>query len=428
MMMTREQAVKFLINRPVAFAHMLGFNKLTEIHNDWIIDMMCGEDDTTLQGHRGSFKTTCLSVALSIIIVLRPNAHTLFMRKTDTDVKEVIRQVSNILKDPHMLYFVKVIYGTNLKLTTDSSTEISTNLCQDIKGTSQLVGVGIGSSLTGKHYDRIFTDDIVNLSDRISRAERERTKIVYQELQNVKNRGGRIYNTGTPWHKDDCFKLMPPARKFDCYTTGLISAEELEAIKDSMVASLFAANYELRHVASDDVIFTSPQSGADNSIVRDGDCHVDAAYDGEDWTAFTIMKIKDGKFYVLGKCWRKHVDDCEDDIIKIRKEFTAGKIMCETNADKGYLAKDLKKRGERVYTYHESMNKHVKITTYLKSVWRNVIFVEGTDEDYINQICDYNENAEHDDCADSLSSLIRSKWNKAKDDEYKPLWNKEVSR
>lgn len=424
--MTREQAVNFLITRPVDFAHMLGFNKLTELHNDWMIDMITGSEDTTLQGHRGSYKTTCLSVALSIIIILLPNHHTLFMRKTDTDVKEVIRQVGNILKDPHTLYFVQCIYSVNLKLTTDSSVEISTNLCQDIKGTSQLVGVGIGSSLTGKHYDRIFTDDIVNLSDRISRAERERTKIVYQELQNVKNRGGRIYNTGTPWHKDDCFKLMPNPKKYDCYSTGLISTDELKAIRDSMVASLFAANYELRHVASEDVIFTDPQLHADASMAEQGDCHIDAAYNGEDWTAFTIMKMHDGKLYVLGKCWRKHIDDCEDDIIAIRKKFNAGKISCETNADKGYVAKDLKTKGERILTYHESMNKHVKITTYLKSQWPNVIFVEGTDEDYVNQICDYNEHADHDDCADSLSSLIRSKWNKIQkstsyDNKYEPF-------
>ena len=191
--MTRHEAVNFLLNHPVQFAHMLGFTKLVEpLHDSWIKDMMLGNGDSTLQGHRGSYKTTCLSVALSLIIILLPNAHTLFMRKTDTDVKEVIKQVGNILKDPHTLYFVRCIYNADLKLTVDSATEISTNLCRDIKGTSQLVGVGIGSSLTGKHYDRIFTDDIVNLSDRISRAERERTKIVYQELQNVKNRGGRI--------------------------------------------------------------------------------------------------------------------------------------------------------------------------------------------------------------------------------------------
>ena len=68
--------------------------------------------------------------------------------------------------------------------------------------------------------------------------------------------------------------------------------------------------------------------------------------------------------------------------------------------------------GERVAIYHESMNKYLKITSYLKAEWRNVVFVQGTDKEYIDQICDYNENAEHDDCPDSLASLIRKLWNR----------------
>lgn len=56
--------------------------------------------------------------------------------------------------------------------------------------------MGIYASLTGKHADIVITDDIVNIKDRVSRAEREKTKLQYQELQNVKNRGGRFINTG----------------------------------------------------------------------------------------------------------------------------------------------------------------------------------------------------------------------------------------
>jgi hypothetical protein len=33
--------------------------------------------------------------------------------------------------------------------------------------------------------------------------------------------------------------------------------------------------------------------------------------------------------------------------------------------------------------------------------------VDGTDEDYINQICEFNEFADHDDAPDSLASIIR---------------------
>ena len=208
-MMTRTEAVNFLIKKPYKFAHLLGFNKLTKLHNGWMKKMLKAKNDHTLQAHRGSYKTTCVSVVLALLIILLPNKRILFMRKTDSDVKEIIKQVQNILMDPHTQVFVQAIYGVQLKLVTASATEVTTNLTTDVKGTSQLVGIGTGASLTGKHFDIIFTDDIVNVQDRISKAERDHTKIIYQELQNIKNRGGRIFNTGTPWHKDDAFSLMP---------------------------------------------------------------------------------------------------------------------------------------------------------------------------------------------------------------------------
>lgn len=401
---------------------MVGFTKLTELHNIWIKDMFNGNDNKTLQAHRASYKTTCISICLSIICILKPNIKTLFMRKTDADVKEIIKQVQKILQDEHTRYFVQCIYNCDLKLTVASATELSTNLTTDPRGTSQIVGMGLGSSLTGKHFDRIFTDDIVNVNDRISKAERDRTKLIYQELQNIKNRGGRIYNTGTPWHSDDAFTLMPNPDKWDCYSTGLMSDEDIEKVKGSMTASLFSANYELRHIADDDIIFTTPQTGADPAMVEQGIAHIDAAYGGEDYTAFTICRKVEDKFYVYGRIWRKHIDDVEDEVISLRKQFNAGNIFCEDNGDKGYLAKDLRKKGERAIVYHENMNKFLKITSYLKAEWKNVIFVAGTDDAYINQICDYNENAEHDDAPDSLASLIRQLWSKRKNN-YQPIWN-----
>ena len=414
--MTREQAVKFLITKPASFGRLVGFTKLTDLHNAWILDMLKGEGDRTLQAHRASYKTTCVSIALALIIILLPNKRTLFLRKTDSDIKEIIKQVQKILKDPHTQYFVQCIYGVNLKLTVESATEINTNLTTDIRGTSQLVGMGCGSSITGKHFDRIFTDDIVNVNDRVSKAERDRTKLVYQELQNIKNRDGRIFNTGTPWCKDDCFTIMPEAEKFDCYSTGLISDEQLEVIKKSMTRSLFAANYELRHIAAEDVIFQNPQTGADPAEVEQGECHIDAAYGGEDFSAFTIVKKQGNIFYVYGRLWQKNIDDCLDEIQRLRAQFNAGKIYCEDNGDKGYLAKELRNRGERAIIYHENMHKFIKITTYLKAEWENVKFVAGTDKAFIDQICDYNENAEHDDAPDSLASQIRRLWKKKESD------------
>lgn len=421
--MTRSQAIDLLKNKPVKFARLLGFDKLKPLHNEWIKEMLCGKDDYTLMSHRASYKTTCVSFALAITIILLPRYRTLFIRKTDVDVKEVIKQVQKILLDPHTQYIVQIIYGVKLALTAQSATEISTNLASDIKGTNQLVGIGIGSSLTGKHFDRIFTDDIINVNDRMSKAERDRTRLIYQELQNIKNRGGKIFNTLTPWHPESAENLMPNVHKFDCYETGLISDNELEQIKSKMIPSLFACNYELRHIASEDVIFTNPQIGADPSLAEQGIAHIDAAYGGEDYTAFTICRKYDGKYYVFGKLWQKHIDDVQDKIIDLRKNFNVGKIYCEDNGDKGYLAKALRQKGEKGVTYHENQNKYLKITIYLKAVWEDVVFVEGTDAAYINQICDFTEDADHDDAPDSLASLIRLIWRKkSTDNTYTPIW------
>ena len=339
-------------------------------------------------------------------------------------MKEVIRQVQKILLAPATKVLVSTIYGTELKLPVQSATEITTNLTCDTKGTNQLVGMGIGSSLTGKHFDRIFTDDIVNMKDRVSRAERERTKIVYQELQNIGARGGRIFNTGTPWHPDDAFTIMPEAEKYDCYHPDIrkiIDEKTLAKKRESMTATWFASNYELRFVASDDVIFTHPKTGEEAAKAENGIAHVDAAYGGEDYTALTICNKQDGIYHVYGRLWRKHVDDVIDEIAKEYGRFRCGKIYCEDNGDKGYLAKQLSAAGMRARTYHESTNKYVKIASILKGEWNNVSFVDGTDEEYINQVCDFCEDAAHDDAPDSLASAVRILLKK-KDGDFVPLW------
>lgn len=338
------------------------------------------------------------------------------MRKTDNDIKEVLTQVKKILQSEQMRYFVQCIYGVNLRLTTSTANEISTNLSTDIKGTAQLVGLGLGSSLTGKHFDLIFTDDIVNVQDRISRAERDRTKLIYQELRNIVNRGGRIFNTGTPWSRDDAFSLMPNPEKHDCYSTGLMNEAEIAELKEHMTASLFAANYELRHIAEEDVIFDSPKTGAEPCLVEQGECHIDAAFYGEDYTAFTVMKKHDGKYYVYGRCWRKHVEDCYAEMIQDYERFMCRRVSLETNADKGMVGKELRNMGLRVNLYSEKMNKYLKVVTYLKTIWKDIVFVQGTDEEYISQICDFNEHCEHDDAADSCASLARILWNRKEND------------
>ena len=417
----KKQIFDLLWTNPIEIGHWVGFHDLTEMNNDWLKHFLYDTEDQTLQGHRGSYKTTTLALFFALHLIEKPNESVLFFRKTETDVREVLKTTSNILKSGCIKEIVRMIYDKELILLVDTSYAIHTNLATSIKGSSQLVGLGIGTSITGKHADIVVTDDIVNVNDRISQAERERTKLAYQELQNIKNRGGRFINTGTPWHKEDCFTLMPNPRKYDCYESGLMTKEQIEYIKERMSPSLFAANYELRHIASEEVIFFDPVKGADPCMVQNGLAQLDSAFYGEDYTAFTIAREVNGKIYVLGKMWRKHVEDCYPFIIDLYNKFLCGKLYTERNADKGMVARDLKNLGVRTVTYDEGMNKYIKIVTYLKAIWKDVIFVEGTDEKYIEQICDYTEDAAHDDAPDSAASLARIMYPKLGRTPYSPI-------
>lgn len=420
--LTKETVWKIWRYRPAAIGRMIGFKDLTdELHGKWMQNIIYGDADYTLQAHRLSYKSSCLSVALAMWCVLNHGKNALFMRKTDTDVIESIAQAQKVMENEAFRHMAEILMDSPVYLTTGNASNMTVSTYDSPRGAEQLVGCGCGGSLTGKHANLIVCDDVVNLQDRISKAEREKTKAIVRELRNIVTRDGRIVFIGTPWHKEDAFSLVATPERYDCYSTGLISEEKLKNLREAMTASLFAANYELRHIASDDVIFTSPQTGEDPALAEQGICHIDASYGGEDGTAFTICKKSGGKYYIYGRLWQKHVDDCLPEIIRLRKAFNAGIIYCERNADKGYLAKTLRDKGERADTYHEKTNKFVKITSYLKSEWKNVVFIAGTDAEYINQICDYTENAEHDDAPDSAASIVRKLWNK-KDTEYVPLW------
>lgn len=407
--MTNAEKARWFITHPAELGRAIGYEDLQEVpHGQWIQQMVTAERDMTLQAHRGSYKTTCLCVAIALLMIWRPRENIIFLRKTDNDVAEVVKNVKRILLTDVFRGIYTALTGRDLAIARDNSSEITLSNYTAPRGAAQLLGIGIGGSITGKHADIIITDDIINLRDRVSRAERERTKGIYMELQNVRNPGGRIINTGTPWHKDDAFTLMPEPDKWDYKRTGMLDEEEIEGLRKSMIPTLFAANYELKHIASDDALFTeSPTYTKDASLLKDGIAHVDAAYGGEDYTAFTCGQRRGGKLYMYGKLWHRHVDTLMDTIIQDCKRLRCGPIFCESNADKAYLAKEFLRKGFAARSYTESENKYLKIAEYLRKWWPNIVWLEGTDDEYIDMIMDYTIDAEHDDAPDSAACVVR---------------------
>lgn len=407
--MTREQILNLIEQRPIEIGHWVGFDLLDDLQNDWLRNFLFRKDDQTLLAHRNSYKSTTVSLFFALYVLLRPYENIIYLRKTDADVQEIARQTARMLHSGAFQKMSETLWGVPLIIGRETGTEIDTNLNLSPRGASQLLGLGLGSSITGKHSTTIVTDDITNVLDRVSAAERERTKLAYAELQNIRSKGGRIINCGTPWHKADCISIMPNVRKFDCYSTGIFTPEELQAKRDAMSKSLFAANYELRHIADGNALFDDAQIDGDVEKLFDGYGHIDAAYGGGDDVAFTIMKRNtDGTYTAFGKLWKEaHVENCLTEIYNLWEGYRCGTVFSERNADKGYLAKSLQGLEIPAQTYHEQQNKYVKISTHLKKAWKKIHWIPETDPEYLVQITDYTEQAAHDDAPDSAASLCR---------------------
>lgn len=407
--MTREDALRVMLHQPAQVARWCGYPLLTdELHGKWIRSMMRDGEDMTLLAHRGSYKTTCLTMAAAMLMCVNPTQSIMLLRKTDADTAELLRQVKRIFDADAMQYLTAAVYGYPVRLVRSTTESLTCGCYAAPRGAAQLTGCSVGANLTGKHAERVFTDDIVTVADRVSAAERERTRQIYMELQNVRTPGGRIVNIGTPWHKDDAISLMPGVERYDCYRTKLLAPTRLQKLREAMSPSLFAVNYELKHIADDKALFGgTTEFTADKRNLWGGIAHVDAAYGGDDYTALTCGQRCGEKIYLYGRLWQAHVDTVMEEVAAVYHDLRCGRIWCETNADKGYVARQLQERSCSVRRYHEQTNKHLKIATFLRKWWKNIVFLEGTDMEYIAQIMDYTETAAHDDAPDSAACVCR---------------------
>ena len=141
--MLRNEDVAEVLQRPEVLGRLVGFTDLTALHGQWIHEMVFGDEDYTLQAHRGAFKSSCLAVAIPLYMVLYPDRNVIFLRKTDHDVGEMMNMVAKVLQSDVMRDFTQTNRGVQLKITEQSMDHITTNLWHLPMGAPQLRGLGI---------------------------------------------------------------------------------------------------------------------------------------------------------------------------------------------------------------------------------------------------------------------------------------------
>jgi len=380
------------------------------VHDEWIRHVWNPEKDTSLQAHRNSYKTTAVLVVGCIWNLLaRPDDRILIIRKTLTDSAGILSEIKSQYESEKMQHLYSLIGVENIKTDrwrVDSMT-LSTKSQPSKEG--NIDAIGVGGSLTGRHYERIRPDDIITTLDRYSRAEREKTKHFIAELNNIKTQWGEIGYTGTPWHTDDGWSMMPDPLKCaigERHINGF-RYDLIDQLKKSMSLSLWAANYELKHISDEGRIFSDPVYEEWPDQLQPI-AILDPAYKGKNNTSLVIGGKYNGLIYFRGWTWRKDVTQMYGDIIKLLSDYKSGTLHVESNADKGMAAKELKKiRGTGVEEYHEKENKHMRIITYVRGKQDILRVAPDCQSEFVANWIDYQEGIEPDDEADALAGLIR---------------------
>jgi hypothetical protein len=228
---------------------------------------------------------------------------------------------------------------------------------------------------------------------------------------NIIDPGALTIWLGTKWAQGDGWDVIESFTEVKKYPESkcntFIPHEEIEIKRRTLTPFLYAINYELELIADESLLFQNPQWGPfDKEMWRQSRvyAHIDAAYGGGDTCALTIKSEN----HIIGWTHEGNITAWYDFITRKYQEYHCSEIILESNADKGFLAKELRELGLNARTYNENMNKAIKISTYLYREWGDLLWDDGTSPEYMNQILDWRaDGAGHDDAPDSAAALIR---------------------
>ncbi|TGL39649.1 hypothetical protein EHQ53_14095 [Leptospira langatensis] len=415
--------------KPHLLGKLIGYDKLSDIHSEWIKEAWLRKPgvegrETIHKAARGSYKSVAIVIVGGIWYHLfKPDTRTIIFRKTHTQASEAIAEMRKGYESDNLRQLYWDLFGIdNLEGKKWSDTQ-GIELITKTKPTKEpsFLPRGIDSAITGYHCERLITDDIVTILDRYSKKERTNTITIAKEFINIIERGtGKIVYNGTPWHKDDLFSTLPPGKSYSIHSPELLRAipdytpEDLSAIKKRIGISLFAANYELKHIADENRLFNEPVfhdwvSGT--PLVG----YLDPSYSGENHTALTFVGpiIHNGqkKIQARGFVWDKHVGDCYSEILRLLDRYKVGTLWVEENADQGQAYKDLarlRKIKGLVRGHREKMNKHARIVSFVLGNWDMIVFPHDVESDWLNEVMEYVEGEEPDDAPDSFAGAVRA--------------------
>jgi hypothetical protein len=412
-----DEFLGIIANEPHKLGWFIGRDKLLPLHSEWIKYCWDSNEPRALQAFRGSYKTTSVVVVGAIRWMLfHPDDRIGIIRKNFNGAADFTHTIAAAMALPEVQELFRYAHGIAPKIVKQRDGRYQWNFKKTTTPEGNLSPLGIDGSITGCHFDKVITDDIITIKDKISRAERERTKeMVHEIAANIIDPSKGCTWIGTPWHREDAWGVINEfcdIAKYPISQFNFLGKGEGEKKRLLTTPFLYAINYELELQKDESLLFSDPiYSNGWDFDRRGAVAQLDTAFDGDHYCAMTIAtptkKEGDDQYYqAIGFTYAGNVEDWEPEIERLCRKYKVTYIYVEDNADKGACAKRLMACGLPVKRYSEGMNKHVKISTYLYQFWHYIEWAPDTDDEYMSQVADYREKSEPDDAPDSAASLF----------------------
>ena len=183
---------------------ILGYDKLTDVHREW-----CNElEDLTIKRRldlepRGTYKSTLRTVAYTLWRLIKDvNLRVLITSANQTNADGFLREMVSHMRSNRLF---NLLFGDWINPNKWTQSGIIIQPRTTVKKDMTIACAGANSNVTGKHFDIIICDDIVNHEDRDFERFRERKKMFFEELISVLEPDGWLFVIGTRWHFFDLY-------------------------------------------------------------------------------------------------------------------------------------------------------------------------------------------------------------------------------
>jgi hypothetical protein len=372
----------------------LPFRKQIEMKNF----IFSGDSPRMVLGARGYGKTDYGTIlGTSEALIHNEDLEVLIVTKEQERGKEIVEEIRNVL----------INAGAKLKGRAKFKIRFSGKQGKE----PNLIALTIRSrGFRGRHPDMIIMEDPITPEDT-SPAERQRVKKVYEELYKLTK---NIVIIGQPVHKADLYQeLRDKIPTFKMIWGDIPELDcDLEAQRKAGVSEdSIQASYFLNIIGADSLPFYKVKTV--EYTAGQNVAYIDPAREGKDYTAISVAGRNFDKLVVAGWAFRKAWYDCLDEFEEIFKMLNVGRICIETNGIGEMAVIQMRKLGIPAVGRNTTTNKHqriMNIASYVNDIElfrqeRGMPALLQGNEIYLDQVRNYEYNAEHDDAPDSLAGV-----------------------